>query len=119
LRGGHSRGKLSARSTLSFSRQGKIFDPDLFRLRCQRRLMPAVERRHLDLAAIGAAASGSSAIGEMPRIPLPLVNHSRAPSVRSVIDADLKFVTPVRLGMPDPLHGAVLPYKQGAEATRF
>jgi hypothetical protein len=37
----------------------------------------------------------------------------------SVIDADLKFVTPVRRGMPDPLHGAVLPYKQGAEATRF
>jgi hypothetical protein len=32
-----------------------------------------------------------------------------------VIDADLKFVTPVRRGMP----ARVLPYKQGAEATRF
>jgi hypothetical protein len=33
-------------------------DPDLRR---QRRLLPAVERRHLDLAAIGAVASGLSA----------------------------------------------------------
>jgi hypothetical protein len=61
LRGGHSRGKLRARSTVSFSRQRKIFDPALFPLRCQRRLVPAVERRHLDLAAIGAVASGLSA----------------------------------------------------------
>jgi len=38
----------------SFSRQRKTFDPDL-RLRCQRRLMPAVERRHLDLASIDVA----------------------------------------------------------------
>ena len=30
-------------------------------LRRQRRLVPAVERRHLDLAAIGAVASGLSA----------------------------------------------------------
>ena len=40
-------------------------DPDLFRLRkhrlCQRRLMAAIERRHLDLASIGAADSQSSA----------------------------------------------------------
>src|SRR6516165_10250473 len=45
----------------SFGRQRKTFDPDLFRLRRQRRLVPAVERRHLDLAAIGAVASGLSA----------------------------------------------------------
>jgi hypothetical protein len=48
-----------------FSRQRTTFDPDLFRLRkhrlYQRRLMPAAERRHLDLAAIGAVASGLSA----------------------------------------------------------
>ena len=39
----------------SFSRQRKTFDPDLFRLRCQRRLMPAAERQHLDLTAIDVA----------------------------------------------------------------
>jgi hypothetical protein len=46
-----------------FSRQRKTSDPDLFRLRklCHRRLMPAVGRRQLDLAAIGAADSWSSA----------------------------------------------------------
>jgi hypothetical protein len=39
----------------SFSRQRKTFDPDLFRLRRQRRLVPAVERRDLDLASIDVA----------------------------------------------------------------
>ena len=45
----------------SFSRQRKTFDPDLFRLRCQRRLMPAAERQHLDLTAIDVADARSSA----------------------------------------------------------
>jgi len=45
----------------SFGRQRKTFDPDLFRLRRQRRLIPAIERRHLDLASIDVADARSSA----------------------------------------------------------
>ena len=52
-------------SAVTLSGRYRKTDPDLFRLRkhrlCQHRLMPAVERRHLDLAAIGAADSGSLA----------------------------------------------------------
>jgi len=43
----------------SFSRQRKTFDPDLFRLRRQRRLIPAAERRHLVLASIYVADAPS------------------------------------------------------------